>query len=1155
MREQKTEELSPSNRRTLSPTTARHLLEATDDAISRRDTVSPTALKAVLKTAEEVEETQTAELEAKSSEKSDSFTDVMFVPNLLEQDAGRRSTLDPAEAASVVMALQKEARRLSSSALETESSTESDSEPIDLSDEKARKWTKESNRAPLKNRKSPTASKEKRTTSKETESRKSSSPVKETKSTKAPKPTKINTERRMTIDPSDALMMLDNLQQEDDRCRQTIDEIGLLELTRRESVASGEKELVRKRIHDSDARGGSPDKRARSDSDNNDDHIMESMVLGSCEQAVFRSDPTEKSQPQTSSRYQRSPYELPPSRITKPSLLSPPPGGTRVRGTPLKGILSARKGPRSARDAAQTTPNKSVNFGPSQSAEFNHGSPSTSMTPMLAKDASRLFPLDHHSSEEEPDDAETSLNSSILDEADSLDEKEPKKIRVHQITQIKKPGFDLLQSRRSSLMAPKSTDKKNRRHSMRGYSPLVARAEIRRRRRQTINVPRQYSKSATVTTALTATKKPTITSQSPSTTRRNAFLRPADAQKTSCMRYADSSESSDAGEDMEITGDYADTFEAAGNKAASFTGLPRDEDTAEFSLGHLLAESSMYELTKSVPEPDLHDLPGSLGDLANEVTNAHSSQGSQVTNVTQSSHDQTAALDSIEEANENIISSRNQSAMSMSLVSDNSDDDDVASRKSLQVNLKSQFDRVSDPIVSPRRPPCEAPSVSLITMEDLLLSVALNEDNTLVELSDSFFGEEAESFNNQTSKNVKLACSSDRCSEVIEHHTQEISSWSLNMAQELSSLLHIKAPAIFSPANLDDAGREAIQELYATDAIVARTGWCQLQAQIEQQLTNSLSQGADELATDVKSLKDSVASDVLNRKNELTVIKERIDREEQMALLLDAIEEQQGVHEEYLTAVENLVKECSSLSLEESVLQSRLKVLEGRAAELEPVTSVSASLFEQEVVATEEMLAIQESMSVWEIHEATASLLRISARFEDVLFDVEICVDVHLGSSTTGGASTSIKANESLKRREGNTYLPYEGDVVLVLQRLLLNPLYISQIAEESELGAENDGRVCSKLQVLERFISRSFRLLNELRELSTHFAMRYDEDGSMLWVDFLKFSSVVARIDVEGAEFSIGFSLLPIFPFTDYQTAVRAPRGQVHLPRSRYFR
>ncbi|KUF93882.1 CCR4-NOT transcription complex subunit 7 [Phytophthora nicotianae] len=581
---------------------------------------------------------------------------------------------------------------------------------------------------------------------------------------------------------------------------------------------------------------------------------------------------------------------------------------------------------------------------------------------------------------------------------------------------------------------------------------------------------------------------------------------------------------------------------AAGKQSQSFTGLPRDEDTAEFSLGHLLAESSVYELTKSAPDSDLHDLPGSLGDLANEVAGQ--------SNHTQQSNDQDATM----EANDTMTSSRNQS--NMSLVSDESDDEYAAKRASLQVNLKSQFDRVSEPSQSPRRPLTpESRPVQLITMEELLSSVVLNEESTLVEAAGAFFGDEAESSDSQVSKDVKLACAHDTCSAVIERHVQDVSSWSAAVTEELSTSLHVKAPAVFSPENLDDAGREAIQALYATETLVARTGWCQLQTQMEKQLTSSLSIGANALSTDVKSLKDSVAADALKRQDELAAIKVMIDREEQMALLLDAIEEQQGAHDEYVKAVKGLEKECSSLSLEESVLQSRLKVLEGRAAELEPVTSEAATRFGQEVLATEEMLAIQESLSVWKIREATASILRLSARLEDVLFDVEICVDVHLGSLSASEASTSIKTNELLKRRAGNTYLPYEGDVVLVLQRLLLDPHYLSRIADESELGDGIDGRICSKLQVLENFISRSFRLLKELRELSTHFSMRYDEEDSTLWVDFLNFPSVASRIDVEGAQFCVGFSLLPVFPYTDYQTTVQVPYGQVcFMMRSRYL-
>ncbi|KAK1945504.1 hypothetical protein P3T76_002552 [Phytophthora citrophthora] len=1239
--EHKTEEdeplSTPSKRRTLSPSKAAQLLEDAaylDASISRWDTASPGALKSLLQTeeaskqksrspdtsqknVEEVQDSPARSTRSKTSsvskrprsnsktspkktrdsrrdssslgDTSDSFTNSMFAPNLLEQDELKRATLDPVEAASVVAELQKEAWSLRDSALEMDQDTDSDKQrevdeelkkkspspskkvtgkktPTSSKKSKLLSPTRAKSKSPASSKektskKSPSLAKESRsrkspTPMKEAKSSKRSSPAIDAKTKKSPASPKSASKRRETVDPGDLLTMLeDNLQPHDDR-RQTIDDNGLQELTNGlDSPSIGDSDVARKhreeasrkRANSSDAHGGTPEKRARAISSYND-VTMESMDIDSSVEET-KSSPLKENQGQAEvgTGNQRIPDDLPPSRIPKPSLFSPPPGGTRIR-TPLKGILSARKAQRNVGDTIQTTPNKTVNFGPSQGAEFNHGSPSTSMTPMPAKDASRLFPLERVSSEEEPDDAETSLNSSILDEADSFDEEEPKKINAQKISQqLKKPGFDLLQARRSSLMATKSTDKTQRRHSMRGYSPLDSRAEIRRRRRQTITVTRQTPKSAAAT-SFTADKMTPASSQSPSASRNKSFLRTTDAQTTRTP-YADSSASSDAGEDMEITGEYSIVFgrgvEDTGKQSTTSSALPRDEDTAEFSLGHLLAESSVYELTKSAPEPDLHDLPGSLSDLANEVASSSSSQSSQVTNATRKNNDQDTTLDPIQEANETMTSSRNQSAMS--LVSDESDEEYGASRVSLQVNLKSQFDRVSEPSQSPRRPPTpEALSVHLITMEELLSSIDLNEEETVVEAVGDFFGEDADTLDNQASKDVKLACAHDTCSEVIERHAQDVSSWTSAVAEELSSLLQIKAPAVFTPENFDDAGREAIEKLYATEAMVARTGWCQLQAQLEKQLANSLSLGADALALDVKSLKENVAADAVQRQSEIAAIKEMIEREEQMSLLLDAIEEQQGAHDEYVAAVQNLEKECSSLSLEESVLQSRLKVLEGRAAELEPVTSAAFTRFEQEVLTAEEMLTIQERLGIWKIREATSSLLRLSARFEDVLFDVEICVDAHLRHTSTGRATTSIKTNETLKRREGNTYLPYEGDIVLVLQRLLLDPHYMSRIADESELENGNNRLLCSKLQVLEHFISRSFRFLKELRELSTHFAMRYDDADSTLWVDFIKFPSVASRMDAEGSQFSVGFSLLPVFPYTDYQTVVQVSHGQV---------
>jgi hypothetical protein len=1238
--ETKTEDDEPPSseerrRRTLSPAKV-SLLEEADAAVSRRDTVSPGALKAVLQASQQEEQgveqakdqqgsprarrkTLGQQLQdsparstrsqstsaskrprsaAKTDERrksasmgtsSDSFTDSMFAPNLLEQDAVRRSTLDPTEAASVVAALQQEARTLSSSTLEMDVEWYSDNQASTLDRQVSSKSPTpaaqpKSKKTPLpakeaKRRKSPTPSKEAKSTkspspAKATKSRQSPSPAKESgsrrspppakpaKSTKAPTPTKGNSTRRTTVDPSDALLVVeDNAQQREAGRRETIDESGLLELASAlESPSAGAKgsprkhseEASRKRANDSDARGGSPEKRARPNGGNDADEPMESMEMDSPVQAEAKAIsplPSSSGQKSTAATKQQSPGELPPSRIPKPSLFSPPPGGTRIR-TPLKGILSARKARQDAAEGAvQTTPSKSVNFGPSQGAEFNHGSPSTSMTPMLAKVASRLFPLEPPvSSEEEPDDAETSLNSSILDEADSLDEEEPKRVSPRKLTQHKKSGFDLLQSRRSSLLVPKTTDKSRRRQSLRGYSPLDAQTEARTRRRQTISVPRHTSAKPAAASA--AMKQP-ASSQSPASARNNSFLSVGYVLETSRMPYADSSASSDAGEDMEITGDYSIVLghevESLGRQSiAPPASVPRDEDTAEFSLGHLLAESSVYELTKSAPEPDLHDLPGSLGDLANEVADAPSTQRSQTADASRRLDDQDTTLDPIQEGDETMASSRGQSMMSLDS-GDESDTEYAARRESLKVNLTSSFDRVSAGNEAPdgSQPP-EAPPVQLITMEELLASVTLSERSAVVEADEEFFGQDAEPSANRASTDVKLACAYDTCSEVVQRHAQDIASWSAALTEELSGLLRVKAPALFSPENLDEAGREAIQELYATEATVARSGWCQLQAQIEKELTGGLSQGASALANDVKTLQTRVSTDALKRQNELAAIREMIDREEQMGLLLDAIEEQQGAHDEYVAAVKELENECSSLSLEESVLQSRLKVLEGRAAELEPVTSVAATLFEQEVLVAEEMLAIQESMSVWKVREATASLLRLSARFEDVMFAVEICVDVHLGSSSTGGASTSIKTHESLKRSQRNVYLPYEDDAVLVLQRLLLNPHYITRIADESEPRGGDDGRVSSKLQVLEHFITRSFRLLRELRELSTHFALRFSDEDSTLWVDFLKFPSTAAQADVAGAQFSVGFSLLPEFPYTDYQADVRVPHGKV---------
>uniref|UniRef100_A0AAV1TMK1 Uncharacterized protein n=1 Tax=Peronospora matthiolae TaxID=2874970 RepID=A0AAV1TMK1_9STRA len=191
-------------------------------------------------------------------------------------------------------------------------------------------------------------------------------------------------------------------------------------------------------------------------------------------------------------------------------------------------------------------------------------------------------------------------------------------------------------------------------------------------------------------------------------------------------------------------------------------------------------------------------------------------------------------------------------------------------------------------------------------MRELFFFIALNEEDALVEVCVAFFEEKGASFNDQVSKNAELACAYDTCSDEVDLHTRDVSSWSGAVAEEPSSLHDVEVPAVFSSDVLIDTSREAIQKSYAMEVMVARTGWCQLQAQVEKQLTNGLDVSANALANDVKSLKDCVSSDSLKRQDELRAMQEMIDREEQIALLLDAIEEQQGAHAEYVTTVSYL---------------------------------------------------------------------------------------------------------------------------------------------------------------------------------------------------------------------------------------------------------
>ncbi|TYZ61484.1 hypothetical protein PybrP1_008947 [[Pythium] brassicae (nom. inval.)] len=939
---------------------------------------------------------------------------------------------------------------------------------------------------------------------------------------------------------------------------------------------------------------------------------------------------------------------------------SPPAAQSSRTKTPLRSILSARK----AAARPMTTPTKSVNFGPPQGAEFNHGSPSTSMTPMPAKDAKRMFPLDRavsppsfeegEADNDDEDDEETSLNTSLLDEADAIDSDDAEQKEEENGDDDDDSGEDggdtvEMEVAGLNVSTTRSPDKNHRRFSLRGVSPLDNQANARRWRRSNAG-------AAVVRSPVSARKLKGIgpgalasISAPPSPATRSVFLSDdAEGLPQSRPAYADSSASSDAGDDMEITGDFSAFVQASGILSASaqktaaampsfrFKGRKKDAESADGddntvelgSLGDLVAESAAYDdadprptqggggsggreaaAASSHADDEDSDVPalGSLSDLAREgeepaalpsgvgvgvatLSSAASARGRFNSLHYSQLDEQDVTLGPILEEEEDAAnSSAAPSMMSIATSEDESDAEDGERRKSLVVNLSAQFDRVGSgsptspessvtaaelsarirsPLrQSPRRrgslAAAAAPAAAtLISMEELLATIGPRDDAPT--LPDDHFGElhASNSASNATVDAVKRAAVSAACTAVVTWHIDEITAWSAGLSDVLGSLLSEPAPALFSPDVLDAAGAEAVRAVVDLETTRVQSGLCQWRAKMEGELGAKLAAIAGDLEKDVRALKQRVAGDSATRASELGALRELIAREQQMAELLDATDEQQAVRNEYAAAVEALETECAALSLEASVLEDQLRVAETLASEGSLVSADAAAELERQVLRAEELSTIQSSLSVWRVGVATSSHLKLSAQFDDVVLRMDLHVDVVLSdmapliplplpsqsqSPSSGGFSSDVASTVTLKRRRRSTYLETERDVVRLAQRKLFDPVQLSRFVRTSNSAQHaldqplgRPRRICALLQELERYVALSFRFLRELRALSAQYAVEFIADESVLWVEFLNFAPA------REAKFVVGFAILDEFPFANFETSVHVVHGPV---------
>ncbi|GLD98486.1 hypothetical protein PINS_up007183 [Pythium insidiosum] len=973
--------------------------------------------------------------------------------------------------------------------------------------------------------------------------------------------------RRTTLDPDELLAIRDGSAIDDSpaRRRETIGETELDELQRE---IGGGRESPPRRRSPRRQQSASPDVAKRTRFDDND------VVITIAEDAV-------DSNTRSSSVVSPRSIKITPMKRRQrvepaedQTFLSPPPGPAQGK-TPLKSCLSAKK-----KAKGVTTPNKSVNFGPPQGAQFNRGSPSTSMTPMCAREAKAMFPLEEKPQNQEEDDDETSLNTSLLDEADALDEEE-------------KDGNDDVDTEievdaRKLSTGPTFSNRNRRRYSLRGVSPLDNQANARRQRRQSLAasqasplVSARNREKAAAAAAATAAEKATA---------RSSFLSADAVLPQGRLAYADSSASSDEGEDMEITADYSNQAITATSlhhgslsqqdktnsptrspstlKQSSgdslFVDSPLADNTVELgTLGDLLSESVIYEEQPASEEEEMEVEEetagerslGSLSDLAREADDVSDPRPPMLEPIVEDDEDKRSSV----------------SAMSMmSLDMDDSDTEYEEKRKSLVVNLSSKFDRIGSvaspeetkkrsrsssqgsspkrPRPSPKKDPRASPSQTLVAASQptpsppkeapplVLLEVAQvleRADVEAIETEPSVLSDDVAASVGD-SKTTQL-CLADVAAPVIRSHLSELAAWSASLAV-LSSLSTETAPPVFSDSMLDESRLESIRQLFSLECTSVQSGFSQWRRKLEVKLCEGLKTSQNMLRADIRQVRSAVTNDLARRESELNAMRELIERERQMSGLLDGIEEQQSVQREFQSSVEQLESECSALSLEDSVLAERLTVLQSDSITAPEVSETTEAELRAEVLEAEETIAVRESLSLWRVNSATPSHVELSTTHEDVLFTLHFRVSVRIHSTSTPG---SIDVEPRLTRKKVRRH---EEDAVFVVAARLMETL-------RSSSPYTADSSVVDLVQAAETSVGRLFQFLRDLRSVSLVCGLRFESSEGRLHLEFVRFpkrSISDTNKVVDGLKFQVSGLVASSWPYTSSDVSVDISYGTV---------
>ncbi|KDO18019.1 hypothetical protein SPRG_16598 [Saprolegnia parasitica CBS 223.65] len=779
--------------------------------------------------------------------------------------------------------------------------------------------------------------------------------------------------------------------------------------------------------------------------------------------------------------------------MAAPAFASPP--MKRTLATPLKSCLSARK-PKPPTTNASSTPTKTLTFGPPTGAEFRASDPSTAMTPMCERTAKAMFPLEK---DEDAEDEETSVNSSILDEADLLVDDDHASAYAFGPMQSPRRG-----SPRRKLPPP-----------VVGVSPLDNLTEARRKRRASFSAKDMPAPS----------RRQSLLGVNVMADDSNAFIAGSAKKHTQRLKARGTTtstpfvDSSSEDEDIDITGEFftmppalvvAPTTNGLDDLLADNTlSMPASsssdglDDNDDASMAFLNAPPNV---TDDGQDPTL-DL-GPVGPLASDP-----SLFSQESSFVPSSMETLAP----------ILEESDRSRMDMSSDDDDDDDDEddddgdeyQRRRQSVVVNLSGRFEKLGS---SGKKKKSESSKHALLPLEDLPRPAALDlSDDSLNSSLDEADMQDDDDDHNDNNNNILIDTDSvvpvDVPPVTLEALFAKLdvgrihSSFDTTMAGGPVTALQLLSPyevdVRTSLASAKDELTSFIDELaavmetasglpapthlavlyhggplpsslstfYELKAYLVLGGWLEWRTKLEHARTTALRPLLQSAITDKAHLDAATATLGLKEDQEGHIVDGLYAHEKATRAELETIEEQLVIRAELTGRLQALRRQVESLQKTLSTHAAQTATLEARHAnasmDVSPATlatQLDATKAAQETYQLASGASKWQCLSVSGVAVALALQCKVWNATVHVAMDVDLSAALPTASFAVHSSSLGVKAlGTDLQRVLFDT-----NALENAAMRVLRSPDDVPTLLQSTEVTLLRAARVCKEVLLLE---------------------------------------------------------------------------------------